>query len=332
MYTPSIQDQILIGLIFYSPAIIAFLFGSIIGSLSNVIIHRLPYYRSIWSPPSHCTSCGIEIPWYLNIPILSYLLLRGRCRKCGARFSSRYMWVELTSGLLYVLVVLWLYTLPPPQGFGLTMAEILTMNIAGGTPPLGFPSDPLTMLLMLKGFIFVSLLLILTMIDLEHMLLPDRLTIPGTIFGLLLSIAAPLNRPEIANLGTSGAWDAILQSVFGLLIGGAVLIIIAIAAKLLAPVPMGIGDIKLVVMIGAYVGIFGIGPSLFLGFVIGGLLSILLLSLRFAGMKSLIPFGPFLALGGLLGFLWGHQIWFWYMDYMKGGPSGMGFLQWLGIT
>jgi len=241
------------------------------------------------------------------------------------------MWVELTSGILYALVVLWMYTLPYPQGFGLTLVEVFTLNVQGGTPPLGFPADPLTMLLMLKGFILASLLLILTMIDLEHMLLPDRLTIPGTIFGLILSIAAPLNRPEIANLGTSGVWDALLQSVFGLLIGAVILILIAIAAKLLAPVPMGIGDIKLVAMIGAYVGIFAIAPTLFPGLVIGGILSIILMALRLAGLKTLIPFGPFLALGGFLGFLWGQQIWFWYLGYMKGGPQE-GFWQALGIA
>jgi len=313
----SSQEKFLIGLIFYSPAILAFVIGTVIGSLSNVVIYRMVYYRSIWSPPSHCTSCGTEIPWYLNIPLLSWLALKGRCRFCGARFSSRYFWVELLSGLLYTLVVLWIYTLPPPQGFGLSMMNVLTYDL-GENPPLGFSPDPMTMILMFKAFVFVSFLLILTMIDLDHKLLPDRFTYPGMILGLVLCFAAPLNRPEIANLGMSGVLDAFLQSLFGFLIGGGVLYIIAILAMILAPVPMGAGDIKLVAMMGAFVGIFAIGPTMFLGFVIGGIISIILLAFRKAGMKSLIPFGPFLAMGGLIGFFWGHQIWFWYVNYIKG--------------
>jgi len=153
----SLQETLLVGFIFYSPAILAFVFGTVIGSLSNVVIHRLVYYKSIWSPPSHCTSCGTEIPWYLNIPLLSYLALRGRCRFCGARFSSRYFWVELISGMLYALVVLWVYTLPPPQGLGISFVEATTFRFQG-TPPLGFPPHPVGMALMFKGFVFASFL------------------------------------------------------------------------------------------------------------------------------------------------------------------------------
>ena len=317
IYHPSLQDSLLVSLIFYFPVIVSFVFGTIIGSLSNVIIYRLVYYKSIWSPSSHCTSCGTEIPWYLNIPIVSYLVLRGRCRFCGAKFTMRYFWVELASGLLYALVILWAYTFPERQGgFGIPFREVFTYGFTA-TPSLTFEPGPLAMLWMAKAFIFTTLLIILTVIDLEHRLLPDRLTFPGTILGLLLSVGAPLLRPEIGVLGTSGVLDAFLQSLFGMLIGGGVLLLIAYLALMLAPVPMGAGDIKLVAMIGAFVGLFAIGPSLFLGFVIGGVISIVLLILGRAKMKSLIPFGPFLALGGLLGFYWGYAIWFWYLSYMK---------------
>lgn len=312
----STQESLLVGLIFYSPAIIAFVFGTVIGSLSNVVIHRLVYYRSIWSPPSHCTSCGREIPWYLNIPLVSYLVLRGRCRWCGARFTSRYFWVELTSGVLYALVVLWIYTLPPPQGFGLPFWRVITFNFAGN-PPLGFTPDLMTAALMFKGFIFASFLLILAMIDLEHKLLPDRLTIPGIWLGLLLSVAAPLDRPTIAFLGTSGWVDAVAQAVAGMIVGGGLLWIIAA----LVPAGMGGGDVKLVAMMGAFVGITALGPSLFLGFVIGGVIGIILMVFGLAKRKTLIPFGPFLAMGGMIGFFWGHQIWTWYIQRFATGET-----------
>ncbi len=299
----SLQEAILVGFIFYSPAIIAFVVGTVIGSLSNVIIHRIVYYKSIWSPPSHCTSCGTEIPGYLNIPLLSYLILRGRCRHCGAAFSSRYFWVELVTGLLYALVVLWIYTLPRGQGLDLTWMEVLTFRFQG-TPPLSFPSHPATMLLMFKGFLLSSLIVILTTIDLEHQLLPDRLTYPGIIIGLALGLVAPLDRQQLMSFGTTGVVDAYAQAFLGLLVGGGILYVIA----MIKPGGMGGGDIKLMAMIGAFIGIKALGPAMFLGFVIGGIIAVLLMILGKARRKTMIPFGPFLGLGGLIGYFWGHQL------------------------
>ncbi|HDS30118.1 MAG TPA: prepilin peptidase [Firmicutes bacterium] len=283
--------------------IIAFVIGTVIGSLSNVIIHRIVFYKSIWSPPSHCASCGTEIPGYLNIPLVSYLALRGKCRFCGAKFSSRYFWVELISGLLYALVIVWIYTLPPRQGLGLGWMEVLTYNF-DSPPPLAFPTHPATMLLMLKGFIFSSFLLILTMVDLEHKLLPDRITIPGIIIALILGFVAPWNRLPLESLGTHGVWDAYAQTILGLLVGGGILYLIAV----IVPAGMGGGDIKLMAMIGAFIGIKALGPAMFSGFVIGGVIAVLLMLLGKAKRKSMIPFGPFLALGGLIGFYWGGEI------------------------
>ena len=226
------------------------MFGTVIGSLSNVIIYRTPYYRSIWTPPSHCTSCGKELPGYLNIPIISYLVLRGHCRFCGSRFTSRYLWVELTCGLLFALVVLWTYTLPRPQGYALPLMTVLTYRFTEEGPTLWAPNW-IGVLLMFKGIVFAWLLLVLSMIDLEHRLLPDRFTYPGIVLGLLLSVVAPLNRPEIAALGTHGVIDAVLQAVIGMIVGGGLLYLIAI----IVPAGMGGGDVKLLAMIGAFVGI-----------------------------------------------------------------------------
>jgi leader peptidase (prepilin peptidase)/N-methyltransferase len=322
------QERFLIWLSFYSPAILAFIFGTVIGSLSNVMIFRMVYYKSIWSPPSHCTSCGTEIPGYLNIPLVSYLVLRGRCRFCGARFTSRYFWVELASGLLYALVVLWIFTLPPPQGYGLPLRIVLTYNFTEN-PPLGFPTDISSMFLILKGWVFVTLLIVLSMIDLEHRLLPDRLTFPGAALGILLSVVAPLNRPEIASLGTHGVVDAIAQSVLGMIAGGGILLIIA----MIVPAGMGMGDVKLLAMIGAFVGLKALGPGLFIGFVVGGLVGgvVMIVGLiqnainkdrekKYIPFKTYIPFGPFLAMGGLISVLWGHQIWSWYMGILSAAP------------
>jgi len=313
-----VLEDILVFIMFYFPIFVAFVFGTTIGSLSNVIIYRLVYYKSTWTPPSHCTSCGTEIPWRLNIPLISYLALRGKCRFCGAKFSSRYFWVELTSGLMYAIVVLWVYTLPPRQGMGLGLVDVLTYNF-GGVPYLSFPENPLTWLLIIKGFIFASMLLILAMIDLEHKLLPNRITIPGFYIGLITAVVAPVSWHPMFQFGGgwwSGPLDVLLQSLIGALIGGGLLLLIAI----IAPAGMGTGDIKLMAMVGAFVGARGIGPALFMGFVFGGIISVLLLAFRKKGRKDMIPFGPFLALGSFIAFMWGPQIMAWYVSTWSASP------------
>jgi leader peptidase (prepilin peptidase) / N-methyltransferase len=330
-----LQDTLLVGLIFYFPAIFAFIAGTIIGSLSNVIIYRMIYYKSIWSPPSHCTTCGTEIPGYLNIPLFSYLFLRGRCKFCGARFTSRYFWVELTSGLMYATVVLWVYSLPPPQGLGIPFLKILTFHFEE-SPSLGFPPNIFAMALMLKGFIFSTLVLILSATDLEHQLIPDRITIPGAVLGLLLSVVAPLDRPTIASLGTHGWLDAVLQSVIGLVVGAGLLLAIAwIAIKILKIPGMGGGDITLCGMVGAFVGIEAFWPSILIGFVVGGVVGLGVMIIgsiwnmlhpggkkKYVPFKTYIPFGPFLAFGGWIGFFWGWRILSWYLGMF--GLSGVG--------
>ena len=301
------QERLLIVLIFYAPMIMAFVIGTVIGSLSNVVIYRLPYFRSLWSPKSHCTSCGTEIPWYYNIPLVSYLVLRGRCRFCGARFSSRYFFVELLSGILYALVMVWIYTLPVANGgFDYTWSQVLTFDV-GQTPHLGFGPNIITMLLMFKGFIYCTFLLILTMIDLEHELLPDRITIPGVIIGLVLSVIVPYDRPSIASLGTTGVLDAVIQSVLGLLVGGGFLFILFLFGG------MGGGDWKLMAMVGTFVGIKALAPTMFVGFVSGGIIGAVLMLFRRVKRKTKIPFGPFLAFGGFFGFFWGHELLSWYL-------------------
>jgi len=321
-------EKLLVAVVFYLPIAVAFVFGTVVGSLSNVMIARMVYYKSIWSPPSHCGSCGTEIPWYLNIPIVSYLVLRGRCRFCGSRFSSRYFWVELTSGFLYALVLVWVYSLPPRQGLGIPFLKILSFRLEA-LPTLAFPADISSLLLMIKGAIFATLLLVLSVIDLEHRLLPDRLTVSGMVLGLILSIAAPINRGVVWNFGHvwwAGPLDAVLQAVMGLLVGGGVLYLIA-----LVPSGMGGGDVKLVAMIGAFVGVKAIGPSLFIGFITGGIVGagVIIVGLirRSLGIKgkgeyvpfrTYIPFGPFLAFGGIIGLMWGHHIWSWYVHMAAG--------------
>lgn len=306
-------DKAIVVFLFYFPALIAFVVGTMIGSFSNVIIHRLVYYKSIWSPPSHCTSCGIEIPGNQNIPLFSYLRLRGRCSSCGQTFSSRYFWVELLSGLLYVTVVFYVYTLNWPQGLGLSWREILTFHFTSGFPPTSFP-ELAGLYVMFKGFVFSSMLLILAMIDLEHQLLPWRISIPGMYFGLAIAVIAPTSAQLMFNFGIhwwAGPLDAVIQAFLGLLVGGGILFLIH---KFL-PAGMGGGDVVLLAMIGAFVGIRAIGSAMFLGFVIGGVIAVILMLLGKAKRKTLIPFGPFLALGGLLAFYVGEDLWCWYMNF-----------------
>jgi leader peptidase (prepilin peptidase)/N-methyltransferase len=302
-------ERFLVYFLFYSPAIFAFIFGTVIGSLSNVIIHRIVYYRSIWSPPSHCGSCGTEIHGKRNIPLVSYLSLRGKCPDCGTKFSSRYFWIELMSGMLYAMIVLYVYTLPQPQGLGLSIGEMLTMKFEDGFPPT-FMVDFFGLMMIFKGFVFCTLLLILTAIDLDHKLLPDRLTVAGIILGIVLFWVVPSGPERLGWFsGMDGWWvgilDTLVKMALGLLVGGGILYLIAMAV----PGGMGGGDILLLAMIGAFIGIRALGPAMFIGFVLGGLIGAVLMIFGIVKRRSFIPFGPFLAAGGLVGFLYGEQLW-----------------------
>jgi leader peptidase (prepilin peptidase)/N-methyltransferase len=238
--------------------------GLCIGSFLNVVIYRVPIGQSIATPPSRCRKCGYQLQWYDNIPVLSWLFLRGRCRKCGIGVSIQYPIVELTTGALFVLVI-WM------------------------TPP-----GPL----LATRLIFVCILIALFGIDLEHQILPNAITLPGIAIGVLLSLIAP-----------PGWKDALI----GVLLGGGVLYAIAGAYYLWRREEgMGMGDVKMLAMIGAFLGWKAVLVTLVLSSFAGAIIGLALMAAQRGTMKFALPFGTFLAIGAIVSMFVGEPLVAWY--------------------
>ncbi len=247
-------------------AIFAFIFGAVVGSFLNVCICRMPKDESVVSPPSHCPVCNYQIRWYDNIPIVSYLFLRGKCRGCHTGISIQYPLVELINGLLTLALFL---------RFGPTLAFAVL-------------------------FLFCSALVVITFIDLEHQIIPDEISLSGIVIGFICSFFI-----------TGHGW---INSLLGILLGGGFLWLVAYGYQLATGRDgMGGGDIKLLAMMGAFLGwkavLFIIFASSLLGSVIG--VSIMLLQKK--DSKFAIPFGPYLALGAVLYIFYGRQVILWYL-------------------
>ncbi|MBF0619933.1 MAG: prepilin peptidase [Candidatus Omnitrophica bacterium] len=246
--------------------IVFFVLGAMIGSFLNVCILRLAKEQSVVSPGSHCLKCGKPVQWFDNIPVISYLVLRGKCRSCGVPFSVRYLLIELlTAG---VFLGLYLY-------FGLTWVL-------------------LPYLLMLSGFI------VATFTDFDERIIPDEVSVGGMVVGLLIS-------PLIPQLhGTDIWWQALLQSVLGVIVGGGSIYLMgAIGEWIFKKEAMGGGDVKLLAMIGAFMGwkmallTFFIAP--FFGAVVG-------IIEKIRTKESAIAYGPYLVMGALVSLFWGNRI------------------------
>ena len=245
-------------------------YGLVIGSFLNVVIHRLPREMSLLRPRSHCPGCGALVRWYDNVPLLSYLALRGRCRACRTPISPRYPLVELASAGLLVAVA---------ARFGLTVAG-------------------------LAAALFVLLLLTLALIDLEHRLLLDVLTLPGIAAGLLL---APLGGSLVVPLGgavlhSSGpALSALASSLLGAAIGALVPYVVIVGYRLIRGAEgMGLGDVKFLAMIGVFLGWKGVLLTIGLGSVLGAAVGLGLIAAGRGRRDTELPFGTFLAAGALL--------------------------------
>jgi leader peptidase (prepilin peptidase)/N-methyltransferase len=253
----SAGEKALIVTIFVVPLFVAFVVGLVIGSLSNVVIYRLVYYRSIWAPPSHCPRCRNEIPWFDNIPIVSWLYLRGRCRFCKGPISVKYPIVELVSGLMYAgIMYRFLYAPYMPEPVG-------ELNLHFDIAAIPF---------LFKVYVFATFLLILAVIDIDHQLLPNRLTVSGAVIGLVLSPFMLPNRSDVFPFAKGALFsvpqgvDGFLQSLLGMLVGGGVVFLIFLIGYLIYRfAAMGLGDVKLAGMIGAFVGLGNIGQALCLG-------------------------------------------------------------------
>jgi leader peptidase (prepilin peptidase)/N-methyltransferase len=248
------------------PIVVFTLFGLMVGSFLNVCIYRLPRRESIVFPASRCTACGEEIRWYQNIPVVSWLLLRGKCASCGERISIVYPLVELLTGALFAAHV---------AIFGLE-------------------------LLLVPRLIFASGLIVLAFIDLRHRILPNPITLGGTVVGFLFS------------LFLSPGW---LSSLIGVLIGGGLLFAIGeIYMKLRGIEGMGMGDVKMLAMIGAFLGWPGVLVTLVLSSMSGAIVGIILLVSQKGDMKYQLPFGTFLAVAALVASLYGDALVTWYLS------------------
>ena len=267
---------------------IALLFGLVVGSFLNVVILRLPQGISISTPRSHCPKCKRLIPWYDNVPILSYVVLGGRCRRCNKKISMRYPFIEALSGAVAVLLY---------YKFGLSVEWAIF-------------------------FTFSTALMALAFIDLEHRILPDPITLNGVWIGIVASVylaqpsalAARLLR--IAGLdGANARVIALTASLIGAVIGGGLLWGVAEAyLRLRGMEGMGFGDVKMMAMVGAFLG----APLALLTIMIGSLLGsvIGLVYIRFAGKSRQyeLPFGTFLAVAAIVVVLYGDELVHWYFD------------------
>lgn len=244
----------------------AFTFGAIIGSFLNVCIYRLPKGLSIVEPPSHCFDCKTPIAPIDNIPLISYLALRGRCRHCGAAYSPRYFLVELLSAVLSV-ALMW--------RFGVTPAFFIY-------------------------FAFTAALIVVTFIDIDYYIIPDAISLPGIGVGLTASFLFE-------------GMPSPIESAIGIVLGGGILWAVAFTYEKLKGIEgMGFGDVKLLAMIGAFVGWRGVPLSLLIGSLVGSILGIAAMAVLGKNREWPIPFGPFLALGAILTLLFGNQLVSWY--------------------
>jgi leader peptidase (prepilin peptidase)/N-methyltransferase len=270
-----------------------FTLGAIVGSFLNVVIHRVPLEESIVFPNSACPKCKEAIKPYDNLPILSWLLLRGKCRNCKNAISPRYLSVELLNALLWILVF-W---------------------VVGFTPFLPI------------ALIFVSVILALIFIDAENMILPDVINFPLLFFALIVRIGfalafgkeyfSDLNFFPATQLNNLPVWlISLLGALFGGLIGGGFLWLVgAVWKKLRGVDAMGFGDVKMMFAVGALLGWRLTFLSIFLGAFSGAIIGVFLLSRqKEKDFQTQIPFGIFLGIGSILALLFGEQMIRWYLE------------------
>jgi leader peptidase (prepilin peptidase) / N-methyltransferase len=248
-----------------SPVWLLALFGLMVGSFLNVCIHRLPRHESIAFPGSHCTTCGRAIKWYQNVPVLSWLLLRGKCAGCGERISLIYPLVELLTGAVFAVHYLrfgWEWLLVP-------------------------------------RLLFACALIVLAFIDLRHRILPNPITLGGIVIGLLFSVVFP------------PGWQSAL---IGVLLGGGLLFLIGeVYFRLRGIEGMGMGDVKMLGMIGAFLGWQAVVVTMVLASFGGAIVGMVMMGTQKGDMKYALPFGTFLSAAALVASLFGDSMVQWYL-------------------
>lgn len=260
-------------------AVLVGVLGLAIGSFLNVVVYRIPLLRSIVSPPSACPTCGTRIKAYDNVPVLSWLVLRGKCRNCASPISVRYPLVELGTGLFFAAVAVW-------------------FSLAGGISTVS-TGGVATWILRIVAFLFLAAVSVaLGLIDLDTRTLPNRIVLPSYVVAIVL-------------FGTTSVLTGDYGRLLGAGIGMAALWLAYLAMALAYPGGMGFGDVKLAGLLGFYLGWLGWGTLIvggFAAFLLGGLFSIGLLVARKAGRKSSIPFGPWMLIGAWVGVFFGEII------------------------
>jgi leader peptidase (prepilin peptidase)/N-methyltransferase len=276
--------------------LLAFTWGTCIGSFMNACIYRIPHGLSVSFPRSFCPTCHMKVAWFDNIPIFSWLALRGRCRCCRSYISPRYLLVEVLVGILFLLT--WFK-------YDMVMdSRVLAL-------------DPIMHWQVIFCYWLVIAGLVLgTFVDLEHFIIPDRVTIGGMIVGVPLSVLVPQLH------GVDCMWEGGLWSLLGLVSGFSLLWMVGWVGRLIfKKEAMGFGDVKLMGAIGAFLGwqavIFTVVVSSFIGSAIG-------IALVLGGkrqMQSRIPYGPYLSLAALLWMCWGQRLVQVYVDLMTLGVA-----------
>jgi leader peptidase (prepilin peptidase)/N-methyltransferase len=286
----------MLGLPLWLTGVFVAIFGAIIGSFLNVVIHRLPRDESIVFPNSRCPSCEAKIGPLDNLPIISYAILRGRCRACRAPISPRYPAVEALTAALYLAVFL------------------VDFYWRGGLT-----------LVILFDLVFVTALVALIFIDAEHMLLPNAITYPGIVFAIIARLALPYlvgpyafeDLPQLA-YGPFSTWplwaSSLAGAVIGALAGGGSLWLMGwLWERLRGVEAMGLGDVKMMFMVGAYLGWRLTILTIFLGVLTGSIIGVGLMARRGErDMQMQLPFGIFLGIGSIFALLVGSRIIAWY--------------------
>ena len=242
---------------------IIFMYGLIFGSFYNVLIYRLPNDQSIITPPSTCGHCQHQLKALDLIPVLSYVMLKGRCRYCNHKVSIQYPIIEIITGLMFLI-----------------MYNIYGFNI-----------------FFLKAVVLSSIVLVMSMIDLKHYIIPDEISIFTIVSGIVFFLM-------IGNMSFKSL-------ILGFLVGAGFLFIIAVIG------PMGGGDIKIMAGFSLYLGLERTVLALMLSFILGGVIGLLLILFKIKGRKDYIPFGPFLGLGTLTAFIYFNEIFTWYINILQ---------------
>ena len=241
--------------------------GLAVGSFLNVCIHRLPRQESLASPGSRCPQCGAPLRWYDNIPLLSYIILGGRCRRCRAAISMMYPLVEFVTALVF-----------------------LAAYFLFGPSPL-----------LVARLVFACAMIVLFVVDLQHRILPNVITIPGIVAGFVFSLFLP------------PGW---LGSLIGIVAGGGVLLLMAeMYYRFRKEEGLGMGDVKMLAMIGAFLGWKLMLVTLVLGSFLGSFIGIGMIALKKGDMKYALPFGTFLAIGAIVASVSGDAILQWYAGF-----------------